>query len=1210
MRERRVIRLWASVAACGALALPLATAPPASARGIAAPAGAGLRAVQGLPALPAGAVETGRLTAATRVSMRVVLAPRDPVALARFVAAVSSPSSARFRHFLPRGQFAARFGPTPVAIGTVVGLLRHDGLTVTSISPSHLVLAVSGTASSFGTALHAPLVSWRLRTGAVGYRIARAARLPAAVAPLVAGVVGVSSFLRERSFAVRPTRASIGRAIGVRATPTARAGPRTAPSNPPCADLTTQTTPPSNSYAPYQIGQAYGLDTAWSHGFDGTGRTVAVEEFAPYATSDVVTYDTCNGILPLTATSDPKVHNVLVDGGTSPGSAGGSDEPTLDLEELRTLAPGATLDVYLGPNNVTGPIDVLQRIASDDTAQAVSISWGICEAFSEHADETPIFEQLAAQGQAVFAASGDSGSSDCLAQTPPGGSVLAGAAVDDPAAQPLVTGVGGLTVTQVSPPDQAVWNDCVLFREPACLGDATGGGISTVFRRPAWQAAPSVPTGTARGATARLVPDLSVMGDPATGMVIFYDHAYQPIGGTSMGAPLMSALDVVAAQACGAETLGFLNPLLYAMARHGGAFIDVSGGSRTTENNAVADSTLRSREYFAHPGYDMASGLGSPNPATFLQALCDGPATASATPPAPGASSDWVVTFHTGAAAATAGAALTVTAPPGTSLATAAWSVTATSGNVALSGVRYADGPGSATPNVATLTLGGSIPPVDQVKVAATGVTNPHAVGTGTVTVTSSTDGLVASAPLQLTTAAPDPGRTTVVAATPRAALGGPGAEVTVTVRDALGDAVLGARVAVGASGHGHAVLPMTSTSGSGRATFWLRDDRDERTTATVTAAGVAVGTAAVRFVDPWTALRPRVLGVIGRVVGAPAVTTWSTGWVGLVRTVGGTLAALAPRGRALRAVAIAAPRAATTPSMVTARGWVYAAYRTPSGDLVVLRHPGDGPLGSWRAEDLTARGAVPTVTGAPTLALAGAGRAARLSVAVVTTAHLVDAATATLAAPTSFAARSISSAASQPATAIGSVAQVPDGSGIAYVARTMDGRLVILARVGPRWAANDLAQSALFSVDGADAIAGDPTAVPSPLGDAVVAVTRSHRVVEFEGVFENWTAEPITAGVGGVSPPAGHATVPAFAGTPVVRTLRDATSIVVTTTRGRLVELRTPGVADPWAAYDLTLLARLGPGVVAGAAALPGRGPSLLCDDAGRLVEVRAASS
>ena len=323
-----------------------------------------------------------------------------------------------------------------------------------------------------------------------------------------------------------------------------------------------------------------------------------------------------------------------------------------------------------------------------------------------------------------------------------------------------------------------------------------------------------------------------------------------------------------------------------------------------------------------------------------------------------------------------------------------------------------------------------------------------------------------------------------------------------------------------------------------------------------------------------------------------------------------GIISALAPRGRALRAVAIAAPRAATTPSMVTARGWVYAAYRTPSGDLVVLRHPGDGPLGSWRAEDLTARGAVPTVTGAPTLALAGAGRAARLSVAVVTTAHLVDAATATLAAPTSFAARSISSAASQPATAIGSVAQVPDGSGIAYVARTMDGRLVILARVGPRWAANDLAQSALFSVDGADAIAGDPTAVPSPLGDAVVAVTRSHRVVEFEGVFENWTAEPITAGVGGVSPPAGHATVPAFAGTPVVRTLRDATSIVVTTTRGRLVELRTPGVADPWAAYDLTLLARLGPGVVAGAAALPGRGPSLLCDDAGRLVEVRAASS
>ena len=341
----------------------------------------------------------------------------------------------------------------------------------------------------------------------------------------------------------------------------------------------------SGTFSPVQEGQAYGLNTAWSHGNDGTGHTVAIEEFAPYATSDILTYDLCFGLLPPSATSDPLVHNVVVDGGTSPGSADGADEPTLDIEEVRALAPGATVDVYEGPNNVTGPVDTLQRIAADDTAQAVSISWGICEPFSDHLDETPIFQQMAAQGQTVYAASGDSGSSDCIAQSPPTGAQLTGAAVDDPASQPLVTGVGGLTVdTPLSPLHETVWDDCSLQHD--CLGNASGGGVSVAYPRPAWQVAPGTPTGTAPGAHARLVPDLSVIGDPATGMLIYFGGFYQAIGGTSMGAPLMSALDVVAAQACSAATFGFLNPLLYAMARHGGAFDDV-----TTGNNAISSST-------------------------------------------------------------------------------------------------------------------------------------------------------------------------------------------------------------------------------------------------------------------------------------------------------------------------------------------------------------------------------------------------------------------------------------------------------------------------------------------------------------------------------------------------------------------------------------------------------------------------------------------
>ena len=333
----------------------------------------------------------------------------------------------------------------------------------------------------------------------------------------MSGIVGVASVVRERSFARHAARASrrVVRAdVAVRTA--SHVDPRLAPGGP-CPDAAAALG--GGTFTPTQEGQAYGLATAWTHGDDGTGRTIALEEFAPYATSDILTYDLCFNLLPPSATSDPLVRNVLVDGGTSPGSAAGSDEPTLDIEEVRALAPGADVEVYEGPNNVTGPIDTLQRIATDDTAQVVSTSWGICEAFSDHAAEAPILEQMAAQGQTVFAASGDSGSSDCVEQSPQLGPPLVGAAVDDPASQPLVTGVGGLTVDSLSGPSESVWNDCGSSHN--CLGNAGGGGISAVGTRPAWQVAPGTPTGNARGAHARLVPDLSVMGDPSTGMLYY-----------------------------------------------------------------------------------------------------------------------------------------------------------------------------------------------------------------------------------------------------------------------------------------------------------------------------------------------------------------------------------------------------------------------------------------------------------------------------------------------------------------------------------------------------------------------------------------------------------------------------------------------------------------------------------------------------------------
>jgi len=1201
MTAKRPVRL--ALAAAAILASVLAASPGFV--GASRPLGAPLLAVQRLPVLPAGAVALGAMPAGGRLSMRVVLSPQDPRALSRFIAGVSTPSSPTFRHYLARGQFAARFGPTGHAVDAVRAQLAASGLAVTSLSESHLVLSVSGTAGAFSTALHATVLRWRLATGELGYRLDAAPQLPASIARFVTGVVGVSSLVRQHDFAIRRDHGRRTVAVGEqggRGTRSVR--PQLSPSAP-CA----QASPlPSGTFSPIQEGQAYGLSTAWSHGDDGTGRTVAVEEFAPYSSSDVVTYDHCFMLIPKGAKSDPHVHNVLVDGGTSFGSAASSDEPTLDVEELRALAPGANVQVYLGPNNVTGPLDVLQRIATDDTAQAVSISWGICEAFSDHADETPIFQQMAAQGQTVFAASGDSGSSDCIGQSPQSGAQLVAAAVDDPASQPLVTGVGGLTVDKLSPLRQSVWNNCG-GQPDNCFGNASGGGISSAYPRPAWQVAPGTPTGTARGAHARLVPDVSVIGDPATGMLIYFEGQYQGIGGTSMGAPLMAALDVVAAQSCGTSTLGLVNPLLYSMARHGGAFNDVTNG-----NNAIATQTAVAREFDAGLGYDMASGLGSPKPTTFLSDLCNGPATATASPPTPGAAGAlWEMTFHTGAAAYRPGATVTVVSPPGTvfSADPSYWSVDSTAGSSPPSAVRLSKSPTSTTKNVAVLTPHSEPPAVDLVTIGVVVVKNPKAVGTGAVVISDSVDHLVSTAPLSLEAAVPSATTSTVSVPQHRGSVGSVGVTVSAHVRDGAGNAVLGARITAKATRHGRAILLRTTTDATGTATFTLRDDRVETSAVSVGANGVPVGTGEVAFTDPWRSQVLRAARGLGRILGAPAAvaTGRGDGWVALVRTKGGRLAAVLPHGSRLDGALLASvvPHAATTPSLVRVGAWLYAAYRSTRGHLVVVRQGGGDHLVGWRAEDLTAARRATAAIDDPRLVVAGHGARGELSIAWVSRSRLVERTTASLRAPTRFATVAITGA----RAATGDVAEVANGASDGFVFTTTYGRVLMAVRVPPTrsakasWSIEDLASSALLDVSGGNAIVGSPTAVVSRLGFTIAALTKSRRVVEFVGTFDNWSAETIVSGVAGASPPAGHATLPALVGTPLVVARGAVTDVVLASATGRLVELSSLSIADPWSSYDLTSLARVVRGGSTGSALLPGRTLTLLSVVGGRLVVV-----
>lgn len=1154
----------------------------------------GLAVVAPASAVPPGARRLGPLPDLTHLPLRVVLEPKDPSALSAFISAISSPSSPAYRHVLARGQFARVFGPSALELRTVEGAMRHAGLRIDGVSQSHLVLDVSGTAAVVAHAMHSSFARWQLPDGTTGYRLNGAARLPFGIARFVAGVVGVSSLVEERDFAIPLRRAPV-RAVAPR-----RAAPRASGDGPStdadaCPEAIQQSS--NTTYLPYDEGEAYGLTTAWGDDDDGAGRTIALVEFAPFRLSDVLFDEWCFGLASQDATSDPLLRTVLVDGGTSPGSAAAIDEPSLDIEQLRTLAPGAKVVVYEGPNNVAGPVDTLQRIATDDTATAVSISWGICEQFSDHAAETPIFEQLAAQGQTVFAAAGDSGSSDCLEQSPPGAPPLTAAAVDDPGSQPLVTDVGGLTVDSLAPLAETVWNECAEDGVVNCLGDAGGGGFSSLYPHPTWQVAPGVPTGSSRGAAGRDVPDLSVMADPDTGMLAYYDGGFVPIGGTSMAAPLMAALDADAAQYCGTATFGFLNPLLYAMARSGvGDFDQV-----TTGDNAVATATYRAQEYFAHSGYNMAAGLGSPDPGTFLPALCDGTASVAAAPATPSGSSTWTFGFHAGGVAYVAGTRVTLTAPAGTTMPSApsAYSVTTTDATAqAPSAVARTTAAGSATDNVATLTLSAGAPVLSAVSVTVAGVVNPPIVGVSSITITDSADALAPTAPLALSTSSPS--AVALRAAGSTAGVGGTGVTVTVTVRDAAGDLVAGTPLTATASGQGAARLTTPTSSADGTDTVVVRDGQVGTTTLTVTAGGVAVGHATLRFTDPWHAVAAKVPSGLGTVVGDPAVVAGSDGgFAGLAATRLGRLVVATGTPTTLHVAALSSratvPLAASAPSLTVSGSTLVATYRSTAGHLVVATAPRSAPDGPWQVVDLTALGDAPSVTGAPSVVADGSD----VTMASVDASRGVVAITAPSGSPAEATRTEVSTVAHLGDVAIGDVAMAVLDGQVQYLVRSDDGELVLLGRDAGQWLTDPMAADA--GLLGAASIAGaSPSAVSAQGQLTVFDADAAHQLVEYVGTIGNWSASLLDVGAEGTSAPAGTKTLPAVASAPAVVVTAAGTEAFCVTSSSRLLELSSDGVADPWAAFDLTSL--MATGAVQGVAAVPSSSTTLLVDEQSRI--------
>jgi kumamolisin len=356
---------------------------------------------------------------------------------------------------------------------------------------------------------------------------------------------------------------------------------------------------------PAELITAYNAGALASSGFTGKAITIVFFEFDGFNQDDLDSFADLSEL--------PRFTPTVVGG--QPGSPSG--ETVMDLEVAHAIAPDARLVVVNATPTVEGDgnFEKIARMFEDTDRQfpgavwSLSIGWA-CDKLLTAADLAPVRAALAkaqSHGTSAFAASGDIAGLQCKGgddwSSPPGPSDVG---LDAVSSLPEMTAVGG---TALSLDSRGMWlAEQAWFNPPLSIGSS--GGVSALFARPDWQRSVS----TARDSSHRLSPDVSAAADPLTGARIVFDGKVLIGGGTSQAAPIWAGLTAVMDQyllAHGGRAAGALNRLLYRIAVGAvrPAFRDIELGANAVDTVA--------------PGYDLVTGLGSPNIGNLVRNLLD-----------------------------------------------------------------------------------------------------------------------------------------------------------------------------------------------------------------------------------------------------------------------------------------------------------------------------------------------------------------------------------------------------------------------------------------------------------------------------------------------------------------------------------------------------------------------------------------------------------
>ncbi|MFH9428745.1 protease pro-enzyme activation domain-containing protein [Streptomyces sp. NPDC017615] len=613
----------------GALALGI---PAAHADGPARNALTGTR-----PLWATAKADKGAAADSAQVKARVYLAGRDAAGLAAYAKAVSDPASPLYGKHLSAKQAQARFGATKAQVTAVKSWLKSAGLTVTQVTAHYVSVSgdVAAAEKAFGTQLH------NYAKGKHTYRApAKTASAPAALKGAVLTVSGLDNAPHKSDHDEQlPPPDAVFKNAGPFSS---YFGSNTASSLP---DAYGHKIPYAvKGYTGKQLRPAYGAG-------DYTGKHVRIAITDAYASPtiafDAGTYAKKNGDA---AWKTGQLHQVLPDDYTRTeecGASGWYGEETLDVEAVHAVAPDADV-TYVGAASCYDDdlLDSLSRIVDNHLADIVSNSWGDVEG-NQTPDLAAAYDQVfqfgAVQGIGFYFSSGDDGDQVAASGVKQ---------VDTPANSAWVTAVGGTSLA-VGQGDTYQWETGWGTQKaglsadgkswdafPGAFTSGAGGGTSKTVPQPYYQKG-IVPKGLATAndkAGNRVVPDIAAIADPNTGFLVGQSQTFPDgsqryseyrIGGTSLAAPVIAAVQALAQEARGGKAIGFANPSIYDRYGKKGVFHDVTDnptgsglavartdfvngfdaadGVSTSVRSLGKDSSLS-----AVKGYDDVTGVGSP----------------------------------------------------------------------------------------------------------------------------------------------------------------------------------------------------------------------------------------------------------------------------------------------------------------------------------------------------------------------------------------------------------------------------------------------------------------------------------------------------------------------------------------------------------------------------------------------------------------------